>query len=313
MATTTAAADGLARGHAALLLHDLALALAAAPPPHVAGALADADPLRLDLPALPGLRAAPEALNALGALYLAARLEEMGVLRTAEWLVGERAVLRVPATTAAKLESLARRRTESIPREQRALLFARLFGLGSGVAADQAGANTRFEPLLAALCSALVTCGARPAGPTDGPHAAVVHAGRQLAAVAGQSYAGGVALAVPRLGDQLRLAIDVISDPGIGALVGAQGFWMTLRALLGPSAPDLRRLLDCGRHGQHVLRWLGSAVRALEAPPAGPEVTPAAVTSAAAWLTACGLPLPARGPLARMSSAAVPSYGEGWV
>jgi hypothetical protein len=310
MATTATIDRGLP-SHAALLLHDLALALHATPPAHVAVGLGDTDPLRLDLPALPGLRAAPEALQALGALYLAARLEEMGVLRAAEWLVAERAVLRVPVTTAAKLEDAARRRTESIAREQRALLFARLFGLGSGVGVDQAGANTRFEPLLAALCSALVTCGQRPAGPTDGPHAAVVQAGLQLAGTAGQAYAGGVALAVPRLGDQLRRAIDLISDSGVGALVGARGFWPTLRALLGPSAPDLRRLLDCGRHGQHVLRWLAGAVRVMETPPAGPEITPDAVTSAGAWLGACGLPLPARDPQARARGASIPWYGEG--
>jgi hypothetical protein len=96
----------------------------------------------------------------------------------------------------------------------------------------------------------------------------------------------GAALSVGRLNDQLRRALDVLGDPGIGALVGARGAWQTLRALLSPGAPDLRRLVECGRHGQRVLLWLAADAAATPAGPIGADV----VASAAAWLTACGLP-----------------------
>ena len=289
----TALADGALP---AALLDDLALGLAATPAPHVVAALAEADPLRLDLPALPGLQAtAPETLRALGALYLAARLEDMGVLVAVEWLVRERAALRIPAASAQRLEDIARRRPQELPREQRALLYARLFGSGPGVGADPGRADARFEPLLAALCSALVTCGARPAGTADRDHAAVAAAARDLAISTSSSAGGGVVLAVPRVNDQLRRGIELLSDPGIGALVGGRWFWATLQAMLGASAPDLRRLLDVGRNGQRVLRWLADAVPALAQPAGiGPAIAPDAVTSAAAWMQACGLPLPAR-------------------
>jgi hypothetical protein len=277
-----------------MLYEDLALGVDSAPPPHVTLAAAGADPLRLDLPPLPGARAAPEALRAFGALYFAARLEEMGVLAAAEWLVAERALLRVPPVTAAKLEDAARRQTRAFPRERRVQLFARLFGLGAGTTVDPANSNARFEPMLAALCSAIVVAGPRRLAPVDRDAVAVARAGLDLAATAGLAYSGGVGLAVAPINEQLQRAIEVISDGGIGGLVGARGFWPTLRALLAPNVPDLRRLLDCGRHGQRVLRWLADASPNLESAPAAVELVPDAVASAAAWLGAMGLRLPTR-------------------
>ena len=278
----------------ALIYDDLALGTESAPPPHTTRAAAGADPLRLELPPLPGARLAPEALRALATLYFAARLEEMGVLAVAEALVAERAVLRVPPATAAKLEDLARRQARSLPRERRAQLFARLFGLGVGANADPATANARFEPMLAALCSALVTAGPRRMTAVDADTAAVARAGTDLAATAGLTYAGSVGLAVAPINEQLQRAVDLISDAGIGTLVRTRGFWPTLRALLAPNSPDLRRLLDCGRHGQHVLLWLADVASILDAAPSAAEISSDAVVSAGAWLGAVGLPLPMR-------------------
>jgi hypothetical protein len=276
------------------LLEALALAREAAPP--VALALAE-DPLRLDLPALPALvTASPDVLRALGALYFAARLEDTGLLRAVEWLMHERASLRIPASAAAKLEDIARRRPEELAADQRARLYARLFAVGPAAAGDPGSAGARFEPLLAALCSALVACGVRPAAaPGDRAHAAAAHAARELAVAAGAAAGGGVALFVPRVEAQLRRAVAALSDPGIAALVGQRTFWATLTALLGPNAPDHRRLLDIARAGQQVLRWLADVAPALAGPPgAAPPVPSIAVTSAAGWLQACGLALPRR-------------------
>jgi hypothetical protein len=272
----------------ALLHEDLALAQSAVAPPHLVAALAGGDPLRLDLPPTPGVQVAPEALRSMSALYLAARLEEMGVMQAAEWLVQQRAVLGVPMTTAAKLEDMARRMPHWYGRDQRALLYARLFGVGPGVGAEPSGGGSRFEALLAALCSALVSRARRDLAYSPG---ALALAGGNLAATAGLVYGGGVALAVPRLNDQLRRAIDVVSDPGVGALLGARGFWQTLQRLLEPNVPDIRRLLECGRHGQRVLLWLSGALPALQGTPAGePPVTTDVAVSAEAWLAANGLP-----------------------
>ena len=276
-----------------VLGRELALAQAAEPARPLALALAGADPLRLDLPPLPGMRVAPESLRALSALYLAARLEEAGVLPAAEALVRQRAVLQVPIATAAKLEDLARAQPRFLSAEQRATLFGRLFGTAAAGGTAPATPGSRFEPRLAALCSALVDA-ERPAYVPGARSAAAVElAARDLAELAGSIVGGGAALVVPRLNEHLRRALEVLSDPAIGALVGARGPWETLRALFGSAAPDLRRLLDCGRHGQRVLLWLSTAVTAATGAlaPAGADV----VASAAAWLAACGLPPRPRG------------------
>jgi hypothetical protein len=277
----------------ALIHEDLALAAEAGPPMHAVVALIAADPLRLDLPPVVSPQVTPEALRSVAALYLAARLEEMGLLRVAELLVAQRASLRVPPATAAKLDALARTTAPAYTQAERARLFARLFGLGPMAGAGEPGVHSRFEPLLAALCSALVACGSRRAGPIDGTHAAVASAGSELAAAAGLVHSAGATLAVGVINEQLRRAVDLISDAGIGAVCGTKGLWATLRALLGSGAPDLRRLLDCGRHGQRVLRWLADAVPPLDSKPAtGPYVPQDVVVSADAWLGACGLRRP---------------------
>jgi hypothetical protein len=278
---------------AALPMHeDLALAEAAAAPAPVIRALAGGDPLRLDLPPAPGLQAAPEALKAMSALYLAARVEETGLLQAAEILVQQRAVLRVPATTGAKLEDMARRAPRWYSRDQRALLYARLFGLGPSAATDPSGGGSRFEPLLAALCSAIAAQARSDVAHYPG---AVALAGADLATTAGNVYGGAMALAVPRLNDQLRRAIDVLADPGVGTLVRARGLWQTLQRLLEPNVPDIRRLLECGRHGQRILFWLATALPALQASPAGAaQVTADVAVSAEAWLAANGLPVRAQ-------------------
>jgi hypothetical protein len=271
----------------ALLHEDLVLAQAAVAPPHVAALLAGGDPLRLDLPPVPGMQAAPDALRPLSALYLAARLEEMGVVQVAELLVAQRAGLRVPMTTAARLEDMARRAQHWYPAQQRALLYARLFGLGPGVGEDAAGAGSRFEALLAALCSALVAQARQ--GLAYSPGAVAIAAGN-LGAAAGIVYGGGMALAVPRINDQLGRSIEVIADTGIGQLVGRRGLWPTLQRLLEPNTPDIRRLFECGRHGQRILMWLAGALPSLQSSPATEaRLTADVAVSAEAWLAANGL------------------------
>jgi hypothetical protein len=107
-----------------------------------------------------------------------------------------------------------------------------------------------------------------------------------VGAIAGESV-GRTTLA---FGDQLRQSVALLARPGVCALADARGFWDLVRRLQGDHAPDLRRLLDQGRHGQTMLQWLATALPALgRRPPAGPAVTVDAVVAAATWLRSCGL------------------------
>lgn len=271
----------------AALEHDLALA-AGAQVPGLHAALA-ADPLRLDLPALPGPVPSAELCRTVGALWLDVSLDSAGLLRCAEWLSDHRATLVLGADDAASLETYAARRAGWVPGPARDVLAARVFGVGP-LAVSGSSDAARFVPALAALASAIIACGPRQPGPALGAHASVTRTAGDLAGVLGIVAAEAVGQTTAALTDQLRWSVAVLSRPGVCALAGARDLWDLVRRMQGDRAPDLRRLLDQGRHGQSLLRWLASVVGLLARSPAlGPGIAPDVVAAAGTWLQACGL------------------------
>ncbi len=261
------------------------------------------DPLRLDLPALhPGASdlPSPSTVRVLAGLYLAAELEQAGVVPIAELLAEERYSLNLASyEAAAKLEDFATHERDWYDRAGRVQVYARLFGIGSA-ATNDAGAlvNREFLSLLAALCRALARyADASPTGYVVGLEASARVSAEALLANIAPRALGNTLLAARRLGDQVRQAVDVLRDPAIGALVGARTLQQTIVNILGNDAPDVQRLIDTGLNGQKVLLWLADASpRVGDAVPHVPLVTdgdPVAVT-AALWLHAAGLDVPAR-------------------
>jgi hypothetical protein len=268
---------------------DLALALGDEQPPPLCTLALAADPLRLDLPALPSALPSAELCRTIAALWFEVSLDSAGIVRCAEWLTDNRATLPLAAPDGAVLDAYAAHRGSWLPAQARDVMAARVFAIGP-LAQSAPGDAQRFLAALAALASALVTCGARPHGPAIGAHAAVARTAGDLAAVVGAIAGEAVGRTSLALGDQLRQSVALLSRPGIWALAGAQGFWDLVRRLQGDHGPDLRRLLDQGRHGQAMLRWLGGALPALSrTPQLGPDIPADAVAAAAAWLAAFGL------------------------
>jgi hypothetical protein len=267
------------------------------------------DPLRLEIPPVIGADRPPppEAVRALGALYLHSELEQAGVVPVAELLAAERVSLDVRSVeAAARLDRFARRSTEWYDRAQRAVLFARLFGVGQAAGAEGgADVNHEFPERMAALCRELVdaTAAARDpyrrgsrygrsgsGGSYDSRGGAYVRrAALDVLANVSPRLRGSALVAGQRLQEQLREAIEVLNDPAVGASVGARGLWATVRAVLGDETPDLGRLVDRGQAGQRVLLWLASALPRLGA---GTDVlsgSDEAAASAGTWLQASGL------------------------
>ena len=280
------------------LLHALAFA-ADAIGPAADGAAGGDDPLRLDLPSLgSGSGELPDAaaVRVFASLYLAAELEQAGVVPVAELLAQERDGLDIRSyAAAAKLDEFASLSHQWYDRAGRVQLYARLFGIGAG-ATNEAGAlvNREFIPLFAALCHAL----GRYADSSSAAQSSIgLAAGAQnaevalLANLAPRGLANTV-LAARRLHDQIRRAVEILRDPAIGALVGARTLQQTIVNILGKDAPDVQRLLDAGMYGQKVLEWLAGVLPGLSASSgAVPPITlgdPVAVT-AALWLRAVGL------------------------
>jgi hypothetical protein len=276
--------------------------LRAVPTAHLALAAGD-DPLRLELPPLLDPRAAgpsPTALRGLSALYLQAEMEQAGILLATEALADARAGLALPAPAAAKLEDFVRQAREVPAFPERARLFARLFGLGPatiGGAGSGAAVNHVFQQLFATWCLGLLRYAAehRP-GRIPGPVREAALRGSTLDLVLNLTPRadGHALLAGRRIEGQLRRAIAVLSDAGIGGALGmgTLGLWQTLRRILGDATPDLGRIVARGESGVALLAGLPDLLPELQATRPNRSLLPAVsphYVHAARWLEATGL------------------------
>jgi hypothetical protein len=281
------------------LQRGLAIAAEAVAPEADDGAGTD-EGLRLDLPQLavaPPVRDVAMA-KTLASLYLAAELEQAGVVPVAELLAENRDTLQVSSfDAAAKLDDFARRAHEWYDRNGRTALYARLFGTGPA-ATPGAAVNREFQSRLADLCHALARLVDVPAArSTSLVDASVWDAALLLLE---QCFPTGSApsalIASHRLFDQLRRAIDLLRDPAIEAVVGARSMQATIVTILGQDAPDVQRLIDTGLAGQGVLLWLFTVAMPKVADPARPPLAAGGdpiVVTASRWLQASGLAAPA--------------------
>ncbi|MES1245542.1 MAG: hypothetical protein ABUT39_28310 [Acidobacteriota bacterium] len=296
--TAVSSGNGLGNG----LGPALALAagcLRAVPAAHLALAAGD-DPLRLELPPLLDPRAtgpSPAALRGLSALYLQAEMEQAGILIATEALADARAGLALPVPAAAKLEDFVRQAREVPGFPDRARLYARLFGLGPAAIGSGAAVNHAFQQIFATWCLGLLRYAAehRP-GRVPGPtrEAALRASTLELVLNLAPRADGHALLAGRRIEGQLRRAIAVLSDAGVGGALGmgTLGLWQTLRRVLGDATPDLGRLIARGESGVALLASLPDLLPELQASRPGRPLLPAAsplYVHASRWLEATGL------------------------
>lgn len=250
---------------------------------HASQTLAD-DPFRLDLPMLP--TASTEQIDAatmelLGGLYLIALLEQTGMLRAAELLAEQRMSLDVRSLEAVELlENVAGQQRSWYREEERAQLYARVFGIGPA-ARSAAAPNTGFESTLLDLTSAIVEWGdAQWFRHPIAPHrnSTVTSAARALRTNLAPRQHGNTRSAAQRLAGQVTLSHQLLSHAGIIALTAGRSMWDVVRALWGGEPPDIDRLVTLGQAGQQVIGWAGSS----EADRGEPSTT--AIDAATLWL-----------------------------
>jgi hypothetical protein len=283
------------------LLEALALGAAAVVPESTDGLAGGDDPLRLDLPSLgPGSGEAPSPamLRVFGSLYLAAELEQAGVVPIAELLADQRDTLNLTSyEAAAKLDDFATRELHWYDSAGRVQLYARLFGVGPGATNDGGTlVNRDFVPLLASFCRALAAYAQLSPGfgSVAGLEATLQESAQGLLGNLAARALGNTQLAARRIEDQVRHAVEVLRDPPICALVGARTLQETIINILGKDAPDVQRLIDAGTTGQKVLVWLADALPRLTAERHIPIVTPGdpVCVTAGLWLNAVGMGRP---------------------
>jgi hypothetical protein len=254
------------------------------------------DPLHLNLPPLPGGDViSSQTLRALGAMYLQAELEQAGVIFVVEVLSDAVEHLNLMSATAArKLDEFGRRRRDWYDRPRRDAIFGRVFGLGhsAGIPGE---INNDFQSIFANFCNALVRYANGfdwSTRPNVGDDVRVRQSAMAVVMNLTIRQYGNTLLAARLIGEQLRIAIDVLSDPGISAHFGTRGLWDTLRKILGSQAPDIDRLITRGESGMHLLDWIaGKLPDVANAEPAAPLAKPNdnAFLYAEQWLDATGL------------------------
>jgi hypothetical protein len=207
------------------------------------------------------------------ALYAAAQLEEIGVLRLCDRLVelylrgGLPVAARGPA--AVLLDAYWLGRAERLPEQERRALYA----LGPG-----------YDELLGRLAAALSAHANATAAAAAADAADVASATRELRASISTLVDDDARAVVPIMHDQLADALSILSDPEILQAYGARDPWQLAdhlaRLELG-GTPDVVRHQALAAAATVVLAWLEHDGRA---------VTEGVVDAAEAWLTAAATP-----------------------
>ncbi len=205
-----------------------------------------------------------EDLQASAALYAAAQLERLGILRVCDRLVELylRGGLPVggPGGVTTQLDSLWLGRSERLPEAERQALFERVAGAG-------------FEHLLGRLAAAL--------GDQRGGEDAVAWAADELHAYVGSHVGEDERGAAALLTSQLADALAILSDQEILNAYGARDPWELTEQLarleLGDAPRDIQRHQTLAAAGALIVAWLAGE---------DPEVTEEVADAARSWLAA---------------------------
>ena len=275
----------------------------------IAAASAGYDPMEIQLPPFPNPQPgtppalSSEALGVFAAMYLESEMEQAGLISMTELLAAARDRLALTsAATNRRLDDFVSPLHKYPGRQQRELIFARVFGNGPAAVLERGNAiNNGFEQLLASLCFALVQYSKDTNGkvPPNPAREAVVRrtATALVLNLSGRQF-GNTLAAGAHIATMLQKAVAILSDPAVLASFQTRTMWDTLRRLLGDRVPDLGRLLTRGQNGMRLLRWIAGILPQLADElqirsilgPNGPQYL-----WAAQWLEATGLMPVARG------------------
>jgi hypothetical protein len=263
------------------LLSD-ALAGRSAPPPPVGG--------EWQLPPLDaGGRLDAGMLHAIAKGYLFAELETAGVIVCADAVAEARTSLQSTYALAARIERYVELQRRSPSTLEREAFYVRWFGLGRHAAMDEHG-NHGFFPLFSELSGAFAAfaqtgIGSLPRAFVDERVRGVFD--RLLAQLS--LLAGGDVLIVERIERLASSGVAILSDPELGALLGAHGLTAVVQMLVGGAAQDLVLAYRRGRSGQALLEDCARLMSRASPSGAFVEPTDPAVTHAIQWLASYGI------------------------
>lgn len=235
-------------------------------------------------------------LRALATLYLAADLEQAGIIAAVETLAGFSSTGAVSVDLGGAEPLIAewwRGRRNRVTASERNALFSRVFGTPTGSSPAETAANPHFEGLMLELCEALYKLDERSTGDPYGggaQQARVRRAARMLTANLGEAAGGTTAFMAGEIIAALQQAIAIIGHPDLRGVFAARDVWGVVagiarlaRVRVPPPTPYVRR----GRAGMTVIAWLADVSDRLGGP-GGPLVAigHAVVGSAVDWIEA---------------------------
>lgn len=222
------------------------------------------DQIGIDLPPLHAARVDQAQLRAIASLYLAAELENTGLISSVETLAGLVRTGALAVDVGAATPQLVRfwqERTHRATREEREHSFDSLFGMSAGES---------FIDAMLGLCEALYKMDESATNASYGGVSQQMRvrsaAARVLAQLLGQ--AGGITVFLAQeILQSLREAIAILKQPALLAALGARDIWSAIeridRIAHTPHNPA-RLYVQRGRAGMTVLAWLAEAAPLLE-------------------------------------------------
>jgi hypothetical protein len=224
------------------------------------------DQIGIDLPPLHAAQVDQAQLRAIASLYLAAELENTGLISAVETLAGLVRTGALAVDVGAATPQLVRfwqERNHRASREEREHSFDSLFGMAGGES---------FIDAMLGLCEALYKLDERATNANYGGMAQQsrvrASAARVLAQLLGS--AGGITVFLAQeILQSLREAIAILKQPSLLAALGARDIWSAIeridRIAHTPHNPA-RLYVQRGRAGMTVLAWLAEAAPMLERP-----------------------------------------------
>jgi hypothetical protein len=222
------------------------------------------DQIGIELPPLHGAQVDQAQLRAIASLYLAAELENTGLIAAVETLAGlvRSGALAVDVGAATPLlVKFWHERSQRASREEREHTFDSLFGLSAGES---------FADAMLALCEALYKMDELATNPNYGGVSQQMRvragAARVLAQLLGT--AGGITVFLAQeILQSLREAIAILKHPALLAALGARDVWSAIERIdrIAHTRHNPARLyVQRGRAGMTVLAWLAEAAPLLE-------------------------------------------------
>jgi hypothetical protein len=254
----------------------------------------------IELPdATPGTKDDQAQIRAIGPLYLAAQLEETGLLSAVETLSGlaiSGALQGDLGAAAHLIENFWQGRNDRFHEKERRALFARLFGAehqeDAAFLPAKQGANASFENLMIDLAESLYKLDEQSLGGRYGN----IHAQNRLAMAARMLaenllHRGGgmTAFAAKEILTTIQDAVRILQQAPVQHAFGARSMWSAVRVITTRYLHlnrETSSLVARGKSGLVILSWLADSLPHLNRSPLPATPDHPVVGAAIEWLQA---------------------------